>query len=202
MSDIEWSQLRGALIFILIVSVVGGGLWFWSADFETKMGILKQRNNEAFQISAEQKHETEQAIQTLSEDYEEYVQLTRRGFLVADGQELEWFDYLDAVQRSPKLPRFQEFEITSVSSFALPGINTGEGFQILRSTITFDFELLHTGDLFALLDELTRQRLPGIFQIRGCEVKRLDEASANSAEQSNLTGTCELQWYRVRISNP
>lgn len=70
-----------------------------------------------------------------------------------------------------------------------------DGPRLRRSLLRLNMELLHEGDLIAVLDELA-QRIGAIVRIRGCELARKANGEAD-ASRAALAASCRLELVTV-----
>ena len=63
--------------------------------------------------------------------------------------------------------------------------------------MTLNMQLLHEGDLFALLDLLDEQA-KGLYSVSGCELTRNFVELTDNPGAGNVTATCLLEWFSIK----
>ena len=70
-------------------------------------------------------------------------------------------------------------------------------FRLNRSIMNLKLDMLHEGDMLAIIDGLKEQTTP--FIVRDCEIKRPIGALVNVKNvAANMQASCEIDWLTLR----
>ena len=67
--------------------------------------------------------------------------------------------------------------------------------------MTLDIKMAHEGDLFALLNDLSKA--DGLFAVDSCDIEKISKEvvdADNDMNDSNMKAYCELGWYTFKGS--
>ena len=195
LSSQDWRKLR-LPILALGAALVLAGLLVSLADRYRLRNLnaeLVQQNllNQAkqkFQSSGLEKETIQQYLPL-------YNQLIADGF-IGEERRIEWIENLRQIHDAHYLFSI-DYSIGLQESFKpnyLPNLGS---FNLQRSIMKLNLELLHEGDLLNLLEGLNQQSTP--YMVRECEITRPSGAIVNSKEVvANLTAVCEIDWLTLR----
>jgi len=197
LNDIDWKELRGCIVILLVCLCVGGSLLYGSLYFMAKMQQEFARNDARFKTISRRYLAVDEEERLIKEYYPRFLDLYNNG-VIGREQRLNWTEVLRGAAREMNLPRLN-YQIESQSAYT-PGysVNTGK-FQLFSSRMNLDMSLVHEGDLFALLETLDEEAR-GIYSPVTCSMRKggriVEEPGA-----ANITANCELQWYTIRLAD-
>lgn len=119
-----------------------------------------------------------------------FTVLEARG-LIGDERRAEWIALLDRMAGG-ETPSAFAYELSPAQP---PAAADEDALRLRRSILRLDMELLHEGDLIAVLDELT-QRIAAIVRVHGCEIARSGKSEA-ADRPAPLAASCRLELLTV-----
>jgi hypothetical protein len=188
----DWRKLRYPIIGLGAALVLVGVLVSFADQYRTKNEVALQTQQNML-MQARQKYqssgtEKEQIIQYLPV----YNDLLAKGF-VGEERRIEWIETLRGIHAQHKLFSI-DYSIGLQENYKpsfLPNM------VLHRSIMSVKLDMLHEGDLLALLDGLHEQTTP--FIVRDCEIKRPIGALVNSKNvAANMQASCEIDWLTLR----
>jgi hypothetical protein len=124
-----------------------------------------------------------------------YNKLLASGF-VGEERRIEWIEALRQIHAQHKLFSI-DYSIGLQESYNPSFLPNLGNFKLKRSVMNLKLDMLHEGDLLALLDGLLEQTTP--FIVRECEIKRPVGAVVNAKNMvSNMQANCEIDWLTLR----
>ncbi len=79
----------------------------------------------------------------------------------------------------------------------LPGGAVAGNYEIMASQMRLRADLLHEGELLALLDDI-RKSVRAMIQVRSCSMERIAQASADRPGPAQIRVECALEWITLR----
>lgn len=194
-ADIEWPVLRGALIgmgvaIALSATTVGAthyyvsGLAAENSQYQAALNQIRDRYVAAIQER-----------QLIERYWPHYRQLQANGF-VGDENRLNWVDLLHALATRHRVLGLSYEVLPRAVAAPDQNINTGE-FQLQGSEMILRLDLLHEGNLLALLQDLSMQNA-GIFNLKSCSIDRVQPEIAISSSTANISAQCKLIWHTIQ----
>ncbi len=195
LAEIEWPVLRGALTGIAIafavsVTAVGAthyyvsGLAAENSQFQTALNQIRDRYVAAIQER-----------QLVEHYWPLYRRLQTNGF-VGEENRLNWIDLLHLMAAKHRVLGLSYEVLPRALAVPNQNINTGE-FQLQGSEMILRLDLLHEGNLLALLQDLSMQNA-GIFNLKSCSIDRVQPEIAISSAAANLSAQCKLVWHTIQ----
>ena len=130
--------------------------------------------------------------------YPIFVDLYNQGVLGKEHR-LNWIEVLKSSGDKIKLPSLN-YQVASQDVFT-PAFSVNAGrYQIYASTMSLGMQLLHEGDLFALLNSLDNDA-NGIYSIPSCRIDRSSSAITDNPGASNVNAKCELTWFTIKLAD-
>jgi hypothetical protein len=124
-----------------------------------------------------------------------YNRLLASGF-IGEERRIEWIENLRQIHGQNKLFNI-DYSIGLQENYKPSFLPNMGNFRLNRSVMSLKLDMLHEGDLLALLDGLHQQTTP--FIVRDCEIKRPIGAVINTKDvASNLQAACEIDWLTLR----
>ena len=193
-ADIDWSMLRGALIVLIIVLVVGAALvassWIFWERMDKQASRLERelRNAKREWMTIDDRKNMIATYLPLFED------LSERGIIGREFR-LDWIETLTDARERLKIPDL-EYVIKAQEPY-VPEFSIASGvYQPFASVMTIDAGLLHEGDLVDLLRALdTRAR--GLYSVKSCSIDRRRDTPGRPTEP-HLGSNCDLEWFTLK----
>lgn len=196
----DWQKLQIPLAIlggvIVLVAALFGLAQYYSVNQEQAMQAQQNLLN-----AARQRYQSSGSEKDMITEYlPQYQALIDKGF-VGEEQRIEWVDSLRAQHKNHKLFAIK-YNISQQEKY-MPTFAPNLGsFELNRSTMKLDFDMLHEGDLLQLLDSLNADNA-ATFMLRDCEIIRLNTGSAFSKQLiANLNAQCEVDWLTLREPAP
>lgn len=192
-----WSYLRGALLFLGATGALGalslaGSIWHAQA-------MERQRlDHEQARHAAEQRYLTlDHQAQLIADYLAPFVNLYATGLLGRE-QRLRWVEVLQETGVALQLPAL-DYEIAAQRPYTAQPPSGSSDYKVFVSAMRLDMQLLHEGDLAALLLALKR-RGKGLYTVSECALERNFTRLTDSLQVGNLSGSCLLHWFSLRRS--
>jgi len=196
---IDWRQIRGTLILLVLAMLICGSLIGGSLYFKGQMDQEFKRNNAIFQSNSKRYLAVDEEEKTIREFYPEFVDLYNYGEI---GQErrLDWIETLRRAGVDIKLPSLS-YSIESQKAF-IPNfvINMGR-YRLFKSDMSLKMQLLHEGDLFNLLNELDSSA-KGLYRVSNCKLNNNVKGKlTDDPDAANVTADCLLEWFTLKLAD-
>lgn len=157
------------------------------AALQTQQNLLNQARQK-FQSSGLEK-------ETIIQYLPIYNELLARGF-VGEERRIEWIEALRQIHAQHKLFSI-DYSIGLQENYKPSFLSNLGNFKLKRSVMNLKLDMLHEGDLLALLDGLHEQTTP--FIVRECEIKRPVGAVVHAKNMTpNMQANCEIDWLTLR----
>ncbi len=191
----DWRKLRNPIIGLGAALILVGLLVSFADQYRIKneTALTTQQNmlNQARQKFQSSGIEKETIIQYLPA----YNDLLASGF-VGEERRIEWIETLRQIHAQHKLFSI-DYSIGLQENYKPTFVPNLGNFTLHRSVMSLKLDMLHEGDLLALLDGLREQTTP--FIVRDCEIKRPVGAAVNLKNvASNMQANCEIDWLTLR----
>ena len=195
LSQQDWRKLRYPIIGLGVALILAGLLAVVTDQYRNKNAklVLAQQNllNQARQKYQSSGQEKETIIQYLPA----YNRLLASGF-IGEERRIEWIESLRQIHGQNKLFSI-DYSIGLQENYKPSFLPNMGNFRLNRSVMSVKLDMLHEGDILALLDGLHQQTTP--FIVRDCEVKRAVGAQINTKDVvANLQAACEIDWLTLR----
>jgi hypothetical protein len=188
-------QLAGPIAVALALAAAGGAALYLSKQWLT--GVERQEKalrtervgmQEKFARATEEEREIREKLVA-------YNQLVARG-IIGDEQRLDWVDAIAQIKTSRKLFEVK-YSIEPQRALDLPGIKATPDVELLSSRMRLELPLLHEGDLFAFLGDLSRALRSHVL-LRSCAIARADRAAGDRGLSPRLRAECVLDLVTIR----
>jgi hypothetical protein len=188
-------KLQWPIIGLVLAIMIVGLLVTYADQYRTEneLALQTQQNllNQARQKFQSSGIEKESIIQYLPI----YNKLLASGF-VGEERRIEWIEALRQIHAQHKLFSI-DYSIGLQEGYNPSFLPNLGNFKLKRSVMNLKLDMLHEGDLLALLDGLHEQTTP--FIVRECEIKRPVGAVVNAKNiVSNMQANCEIDWLTLR----
>jgi len=187
---LQW-PIIGLVLAIMVVGLLVTYADQYRAENESALQSQQNSLNQARQKFQSSGLEKESIIQYLPI----YNQLLASGF-VGEERRIEWIEALRQIHAQHKLFNI-DYSIGLQEGYNPSFLPNLGNFKLKRSVMNLKLDMLHEGDLLALLDGLHEQTTP--FIVRECEIKRPVGAVVNAKNMaSNMQANCEIDWLTLR----
>ncbi len=191
----DWRKLRYPTIGLGAALILVGLLVSYADQYRTKneKTLQTQQNllNQARQKYQSSGLEKETIIQYLPI----YNELLAKGF-IGEEHRIEWIETLRKIHAQHKLFSI-DYNIGLQENYRPSFLTNLGNFRLKRSVMSLKLDMLHEGDLLALLDGLHEQTT--LFIVRDCEIKRPVGAIVNTKNMtSNMQANCQIDWLTLR----
>lgn len=195
LSSQDWRKLRNPILGLGMALVTIGLLISFADQYREKneMALLTQQNllNQARQKYQSSGLEKE----TITQYLPIYNNLLASGF-IGEERRIEWIESLRNIHTQHKLFSI-DYSIGLQENYRPSFLPNLGNFTLHRSVMKLSFNMLHEGDLLALLDGLQAQTTP--FIVRDCEITRPIGTLINTKViNANLKAACEVDWLTLR----
>ncbi|MDP2152125.1 MAG: hypothetical protein Q8J66_00475 [Methylotenera sp.] len=192
----DWKKLQiplailGVVVLVVVVCIV------LAQQYKTdqEQALFTQQN----QLNAARQRYQSSGLEKeiITEFLPQYQALINKGF-VGEERRIEWVESLRVQHKNHKLFGIT-YSIKQQEKYT-PAFATNLGsFALNRSTMQFELDMLHEGDLLQLTEFLSNANAAAMI-LRDCEITRLNEGGVLSAQLiANLHAKCELDWLTLR----
>ena len=195
LSPQDWRKLRYPIIGLGTSLIIVGLLVSFADQYRTKneTALLTQQNmlNQArqkFQSSGLEKD-------TITQYLPIYNDLLANGF-VGEERRIEWIEALRNIHAKHKLFSI-DYSIGLQEAYKPSFLPNLGNFRLNRSVMSLKLDMLHEGDMLAIIEGLREQTTP--FIVRDCKIQRPIGAVVNSKNvAANMQAECEIDWLTLR----
>lgn len=188
-------KLQNPLIGLGAALVLVGLLVSFADQYRSKNEsvLLTQQNllNQARQKYQSSGQEKDTIVQYLPA----YNDLLNRGF-IGEERRIEWIETLRHIHAQHKLFSI-DYQIGLQENYKPSFLPNLGNFRLNRSVMQLKLEMLHEGDILAIVEGLREQTTP--FIVRDCEISRPTGAAVNTKNFApNMHADCEIDWLTLR----
>lgn len=195
-----FGYLRGGLILLALAIAIGAAaaVWGWfalqRAEAHNKVAVAKRSEIQGKLARASLE---EQELRT---KIARYRALDVKGYFGAE-RRLDWIETMSQIRTQRRLPdlRYELSAVHPVDKMLLPAGPQAADRRFASSTLTFTANLLHEGDLVALLADV-RERIPAYAVLRKCVLRRAPKPDGIGG--AALETVCEMDWVTVQGGTP
>lgn len=196
--DIDWRIIRGAIISLVLSSVITGSLVAGSYYFEDAMNREYIRNNAQFKNISQRYLAIDEEAKRIQKYLPEFIDLYNRG-VIGSEQRLNWIEVLQNAGARIKIPSLS-YSISSQKDYTPPYSISLGSYKLYKSEMSLEIQLLHEGDLFSLLSTLNNEAR-GEFNLTSCNLDKGRNDIVESAKAANIRASCELEWYTIKLAS-
>ena len=191
----DWSYLRSTVTTFACAAALSTSLLVGSAYFESRMEQEYRHSSDRLSALSRRYLAVDEEEDVIKDLLPQFMDLHKTGLLGKEHR-LNWIEVLQDAGNRLQLPSLT-YEIRAQKAHN-PDILVPAGrYKIFVSEMTLNMQLLHEGDLFALLDLLNEQA-KGLYTVSGCELIRNFVELTDNPGAGNVTATCVLEWFSVR----
>jgi len=128
------------------------------------------------------------------DDYESnFLKLVNQGVVGAEDR-LSWFETIQNTAKKRGMP-LVKYSISTQKALDESNLkHEYRGINVFKSSMTLDIKMAHEGDLFALLNDLTKA--DGLYTVDKCNIEKISKKIVDT--DNNMKAFCELGWYTFR----
>ena len=191
----DWPYLRGAVTVFIGATALSAALLTGTAYFESRMEQEYLGNSDQLRALNRRYLAVDEEEDIIKDYFPRFMDLHKTG-LLGEEQRLNWIEVLQDAGDRLLLPSLS-YEIRAQKPHH-PQFPAPPGrYEIFASEMILTMQLLHEGDLFALLD-LLNERARGLYTVSGCELTRNFVDLTDNPAAGNVTATCLLEWFSIR----
>ncbi len=198
-AEIDWRVLRGSMIGLVIVVLISGGALLGSYQFANAKRLLQKRERANFMNARNQYHTLDKEEGLIATYLPRYIALETAG-IIGREKRLDWIESLRQSAKQAQVAKLN-YRIDAQKPF-----NTGTklevgNYRVFASRVSVDVDLLHEGDLLALLDNFNRS-VAGLYGLSDCAIQHPGKEISMAADAINLRAKCHLNFLTIRKSDP
>ena len=192
---VEWPYLRSAVVLFAGAAALGAALLAGSAVFENRMERDYLYHSNRLAETSRRYLAVDEEEKVIRDYLPRFAELDKNG-LSGEERRLSWIETLQDAGDALRLPSLG-YEIKAQKPYH-PGAASLPGrYGVFVSEMTLSMQLLHEGDLFALLD-LLDERAQGVYSVSSCEMTRNFVELTDNPVAGNITADCLLEWFTVK----
>ena len=192
---VEWPYLHSAVVLFAGSAALGAALLAGSAVFENRMEQDYLYHSDRLAETSRRYLAVDEEEKVIRDYLPRFVELDKNG-LSGEERRLSWIETLQDAGDALRLPSLG-YEIKAQKPYR-PGTASLPGrYRVFVSEMTLSMQLLHEGDLFALI-ELLDERAQGVYTVSSCEMTRNFVELTDNPVAGNITADCLLEWFTVK----
>lgn len=194
----DLGHLKWAIAFLLILSACGGAA-VWTTLQMQKAGerSIKEATAARSDIRAKLARARDEQ-EELRDKIGRYQAFRDRGYIGPE-KRLDWVEAIARIKAARRIYKL-DYEFSPqrpVDAAILPAGASAGGYEILASRMKLQVQVLHEGELLALLDDI-RGAVRALIQLRSCEIERSLAGSGDRSNPAPLKAECVLEWITLR----
>ena len=191
----DWGKLRNPILGLGMALVLVGLLITFADQYRQKNELALQTQQNLLNQARQKYQSSGLEKETITQYLPIYNELLASGF-IGEERRIEWIESLRKIHAQNKLFSI-DYSIGLQENYKPSFLPNLGNFKLHRSVMKLNLDMLHEGDLLALLDGLQEQTTP--FIVRDCEITRPIGAVINTKNISaNLKAACEIDWLTLR----
>ncbi|NOQ69424.1 MAG: hypothetical protein GQ573_04890 [Gammaproteobacteria bacterium] len=133
--------------------------------------------------------------QIIDEYENNFLKLVNQGVVGAEDR-LSWFETIQNTAKKRGMP-LVKYSVSTQEALEERNLKREyRGINVFKSSMTLDVKMAHEGDLFALLNDLTKA--DGLYTVERCDIEKISKKIVDT--DNNMKAFCELGWYTFRGS--
>jgi hypothetical protein len=195
LSPQDWHKLRFPIIGLGAALVLVGALVSFADQYRTKNELALQTQQNLLNQARQKLQSSGLEKDTIMQYLPTYNELLASGF-IGEERRIEWIETLRQIHAQHKLFSI-DYSIGLQESYKPSFLPNLGNFRLNRSVMSLKLDMLHEGDILALIDGLREQTTP--FIVRDCEISRPIGAVVNAKNvAANMQANCEVDWLTLR----
>lgn len=180
----------GIFTVVLVLSIVVVSISFMYMD-----GVNQEQNDakRAMRIWQSKINSSVESNQIIDQFEINFLNLVNQGIVGAEDR-LSWFETIQSTAKKRGMPSVK-YSISTQQALNESNLESEyQGIKVFKSVMTLDAEMAHEGDLFALLNDLTKA--DGLFAVDRCSIIKTSKKVVDT--DNNMRAYCELGWYTFK----
>ena len=133
--------------------------------------------------------------QIIDEYENNFLKLVNQGVVGAEDR-LSWFETIQNTAKKRGMP-LVKYSVSTQEALEERNLKREyRGINVFKSSMSLDVKMAHEGDLFALLNDLTKA--DGLYTVERCDIEKISKKIVDT--DNNMKAFCELGWYTFRGS--
>ena len=133
--------------------------------------------------------------QIIDEYESNFLKLVNQGVVGAEDR-LSWFETIQNTAKKRGMPSVK-YSVSTQKVLDESNLKREyRGINVFKSRMSLDIKMAHEGDLFALLNDLTKA--DGLYTVEKCNIEKISKKNVDT--DNNMKAFCELGWYTFRGS--
>jgi hypothetical protein len=195
LSPQDWRKLRYPAMGLGAALILVAGLIGYADQYRKENEAALQTQQNALNAARQKYQSSGLEKETIVQYLPVYNQLLGTGY-IGEEHRIEWIETLRQIHAQNKLFSI-DYSIGLQENYKPSFIPSLGNFTLHRSVMSLKLDMLHEGDLLALLDGLREQTTPYI--VRDCEIRRPVGAAVNIKNiAANMQANCEVDWLTLR----
>jgi hypothetical protein len=191
----DWRKLRYPIVGLGAALVLVGLLVSFADQYRTKNELALQAQQNLLNQARQQFQSSGLEKETIIQYLPMYNDLLANGF-IGEEKRIEWIETLRQIHAQHKLFSI-DYSIGLQERYKPSFLPNLGSFVLHRSVMSVKLNMLHEGDILALIEGLHEQTTP--FIVRDCEISRPVGARVNSKDvAANMQANCEIDWLTLR----
>jgi hypothetical protein len=192
--------INKAVIFfaVILVSmmtvVILSGAYKSNASNENSLMVSKMRS---WSNKIDEANRNNQILVQHEDTFKELVENS----VIGDENRLSWVEVVQKIADSRKLTSVKYNIASRVLLDKKELASKYNNIDVYKSVMSLDMNILHEGDLFAMLDALSSQA-KGLVTVDKCDIelinKNIHENKIQQDTKDNMRASCELSWYTLK----
>ncbi len=195
LSPQDWRKLRYPIIGLGAALILVGLLVSLADQYRNKNEIALQTQQNMLNQARQKFQSSGLEKETITQYLPIYNNLLANGF-VGEERRIEWIEALRNIHAKHKLFSI-DYSIGLQENYKPSFLPNLGSFILHRSVMSLKLDMLHEGDMLAIIDGLREQTTP--FIVRDCKIQRPIGAVVNSNNVvANMQAECEIDWLTLR----
>ncbi len=191
----DWRKLRYPIIGLGAALVLVGLLVSFADQYRIKNDTALQTQQNLLNQARQKLQSSGLEKDTIIQYLPAYNELLASGF-IGEERRIEWIETLRQIHGQHKLFSI-DYSIGLQENYKPSYLPNLGSFVLHRSVMSLKLDMLHEGDILALLDGLHQQTTP--FIVRDCEISRPIGVAVNAKNvAANMQANCEIDWLTLR----
>jgi hypothetical protein len=191
----DWRKLRFPIVGLGAALVLVGMLVSFADQYRTKNELALQAQQNLLNQARQKFQSSGLEKETIMQYLPKYNDLLASGF-IGEERRIEWIETLRQIHAQHKLFSI-DYSIGLQEKYTPSFLPNLGSFVLHRSVMNVKLDMLHEGDILALIDGLHEQTTP--FIVRDCEISRPVGAQVNAKDvAANMQANCEIDWLTLR----
>jgi len=191
-SNITPTLMRALTLFLLVIVVstifVALSYVYMSNAEQDKQDAARAMR--IWQSKIQSSVENNQIIDTFESNF---LKLVNQG-VVGEENRLSWFETIQNTIKKRGMPSVK-YSVSTQAAVTESNIQKEfPGIDVFKSVMTLDVQMAHEGDLFALLNDLSKA--DGLFAVDRCDIQKVNREIVKT--ETNMRAYCELGWYTFK----